>query len=211
MFRKFLIFLFFLVLVTAKRFGVSMINDINYGQRRWEKRNNKTMLPVGGINADGPYGRYRRPRAINLDDNFDNDKNNLKQQSEMIEKKSLMKMLKQQRQQENNQKFDDFWSTDSDDVMDDLDNRSITDSIKTTNGTMLSKRSSWSSYSYSTPSYTTRSYSTNPHYDWYWRNRMDQQHSMNDLSNVNSSSMINNNNFSNQNESFSMPNLTNVY
>ncbi|KAH9416505.1 hypothetical protein DERP_014556 [Dermatophagoides pteronyssinus] len=209
MFRKFLIFLFFLVLVTAKRFGVSMINDINYGQRRWEKRNNKTMLPVGGINADGPYGRYRRPRAIILDDNFDNDKNNLKQQSEMIEKKSLMKMLKQQ--QENNQKFDDFWSTDSDDVMDDLDNRSITDSIKTTNGTMLSKRSSWSSYSYSTPSYTTRSYSTNSHYDWYWRNRMDKQHSMNDLSNVNSSSMINNNNFSNQNESFSMPNLTNVY
>lgn len=174
-----------------------MINDINYGQWRWEKRNNKTLLPSGGINADGPYGRYRRPREIKIfhNDDYDDDNyinNNLQPRrppkTTTMEKKSLMTMIQKPR-------FDDFWSTDSDIEWDSRSNRS-------------SSWSSSSSWSYSTPSYTTYS-----HDDLYWKNRMDQQQqqqstSMNDLYDKNSLSMKNNNNFSNLNESFSMPNLT---
>ncbi|KAH9527223.1 hypothetical protein DERF_001254 [Dermatophagoides farinae] len=82
MFRKILIFLFFLVLVTAKRLGIHVINDIQYGRWRWERRNNKTMLPSGGINAEGPYGRYRRPRMLIFNANdYDDDVRQYEQQS----------------------------------------------------------------------------------------------------------------------------------
>ncbi|XP_046910772.2 uncharacterized protein LOC124492049 [Dermatophagoides farinae] len=219
MFRKILIFLFFLVLVTAKRLGIHVINDIQYGRWRWERRNNKTMLPSGGINIEGPYGNYRRPRMLifnanDYDDDVDNMKNNPIQQQQqpkiiIMEKNPLMKMIQRP-------KFDDFWSTDDESDFNDnlMEKRSMDQTSSITNRSNSNSTSSYSTSSYSTTSYSTRSYEYD---DGYWQNRTNiedisaRNGSMNDLYGENrdsSSPSSFGKNFSNQNESFSMPNLT---